>query len=328
MRIAAASARALTAVAECKRRVRRDWLPTHWMSDTLGAREWPARHASYTRPAYHASSSQPAVAAPAMVDLSKPAVFTDSLQTWSDATRFDVANLEQQLADAEWAVGDDDDEEGMAVTMLLADYLTYARHQRDDAPLYIFDDSILEHESSLSVAYAAPPCLPNDLMGAMPDRPPHRWVLIGCERTGSAPHQDPHATAAWNTVVSGRKRWVLFPPDVPEAAIFPDVDPGGVARTSASHWLMDVYPRLGALNGIEVEQKAGETVYVPSQYWHCAVNLELTVAVTANFVHEGNVAAVVASMHTDYPVLSASLERRAMRAALAECGAAAGAERE
>lgn len=39
-----------------------------------------------------------------------------------------------------------------------------------------------------------------------------RWLIIGPHRSGSSFHVDPNATCAWNAVVSGAKKWILFPP--------------------------------------------------------------------------------------------------------------------
>merc|ERR1719469_1262298 len=51
----------------------------------------------------------------------------------------------------------------------------------------------------------------SDLLGDS-HAPPHRWFLIGPQRSGSNLRQDPLGTSAWNCSVSGRKRWILIPP--------------------------------------------------------------------------------------------------------------------
>lgn len=45
-------------------------------------------------------------------------------------------------------------------------------------------------------------------------RPDYKWLIMGPERSGSSFHKDPNATSAWNAVVKGSKKWVLFPPHV------------------------------------------------------------------------------------------------------------------
>eukprot|EP01052_Picozoa_sp_SAG31_P037111 SAG31_NODE_4740_length_2988_cov_1.861890_2_plen_151_part_00 len=50
---------------------------------------------------------------------------------------------------------------------------------------------------------------------ATDSRPDYRWLLIGGARSGQTWHTDPNGTSAWNLTLSGRKRWLFFPPNGP-----------------------------------------------------------------------------------------------------------------
>jgi histone arginine demethylase JMJD6 len=98
-------------------------------------------------------------------------------------------------------------------------------------------------------------------------------------------HIDPLGTSAWNTVIRGRKRWVLFPPQVPKSvAKGLDVIKKG-EDDEAVNYFVDLLPRIRDKWGpsypiVECTQLPGDTIYVPGGWWHAVLNLDDTVAIT------------------------------------------------
>ena len=130
--------------------------------------------------------------------------------------------LREAYAEERLKVGEDD--EGYPVRLKLKYFLYYlfdaAVHQRDDAPLYLFDSTFGEDERktrSLLDDFDVPLHFAEDLFQYAGERrrPPYRWLVVGGPRSGTWCHVDPLATSAWNTVLSGSKRWVLLPPETP-----------------------------------------------------------------------------------------------------------------
>jgi len=118
-------------------------------------------------------------------------------------------------------------------------------------------------------------------------------------------------------LIVGKKRWVLFPPHVPKHV----VRGRGLVRDDeddeAIHYFMTILPRIkrkatavSAISSLrdgygdknhekkrndyrnfacyEFTQHAGETVFVPTGWWHAVLNLTDTVGCTQNFVSPRN----------------------------------------
>ena len=92
-------------------------------------------------------------------------------------------------------------------------FLQYADANDDDSPLYVFDSTFGNDELGKKILedYEPPPHFAGDLNELAParHRAPYRWFLYGPKRSGSSVHIDPLATSAWNTLISGCKRWAL-----------------------------------------------------------------------------------------------------------------------
>ncbi|CAM9319956.1 unnamed protein product, partial [Ascophyllum nodosum] len=177
------------------------------------------------------------------------------------------------------------DSDNSPIQMNMADFARYARTQKDDRPMYVFDEEVYNDPIGRHVMkqYKVPGMFPEDLFKYVkghPKYPAHRWLLIGPKRSGSAVHSDPLATSAWNTLISGRKLWFIAPPYM-EDVVMPTRD------KVVSRWFIEEMPKLRAKYEDEIGiyvQHPGETIFVPSFWVHAVLNIDDTVAVTQNFV--------------------------------------------
>lgn len=177
-----------------------------------------------------------------------------------------------------------EDDHGRKVKVKLKHFLSYVRMNRDDSPLYIFDSTFDEDREAKKLLqdYVVPSYFRDDLFRFISEsrRPPYRWFLVGPARSGTCVHIDPLATSAWNTLIYGKKRWVLFPPNVAKRI----VQGKGLIRADeddeAIHYFMFILPRIKRKAAslqchddyrgfacYEFTQHAGETVFIPSGWW-------------------------------------------------------------
>eukprot|EP00903_Cladosiphon_okamuranus_P009919 g9416.t1 len=214
---------------------------------------------------------------------------------WTADSRWALEQLESRYGDCKLKCGEDDD--GYSVKVKLKYFLRYMEHQMDDSPLYIFDSHFDDHEvaKGLLEDFSVPRYFPDDLFSLVGERrrPPYRWFLVGPKRSGTSVHIDPLGTSAWNTVVSGRKLWVLFPPHVDKnVAKGKDVIREG-EDDEPINYFVDLLPRIrrkyrDSIKMYEFIQYPGDTVFVPGGWWHAVLNLEDSVAITQNFCSRNN----------------------------------------
>jgi histone arginine demethylase JMJD6 len=224
-----------------------------------------------------------------------------------NARHWTPASLSQSpLRQSFFKCGEDDD--GYSVKLRLKHFLTYQAQQRDDSPLYIFDSAFDERSLSASILndFTPPRYFTDDLFHLLGEdkRPPYRWVAIGPERSGSSLHVDPLATSAWNALLFGVKRWVLFPPSAPKSLVKGEGLKERGEDNEAITYFVRILPRireeerrraragLPLLGMREVMQYPGETIFVPGGWWHAVLNLTDSIAVTQNYASVTNFPAV------------------------------------
>lgn len=221
-----------------------------------------------------------------------PVLLTKLAETWPAKTKWTLQQLTKDFGEVPFRISQRSPQK---ITMKLKDYVSYMELQHDEDPLYIFDDKFGESAPALLDDYSVPYLFQEDFFYVLDydQRPAFRWLIIGPERSGASWHVDPGLTSAWNTLLCGRKRWALYPPGrVPGGVTVHVSDEDGdvdIETPTSLQWWLDIYPHLAEHEKpLECTQLPGQTIFVPSGWWHCVLNLETTVAVTQNFVNQSN----------------------------------------
>jgi hypothetical protein len=224
----------------------------------------------------------------------RPFILTDPVREWPLQQKWCQDSLLEQYGEVIFRAE--------AVDWPLKTYVEYMSNNTDESPLYLFDRSFVE-KMDLRVArdsgsYWLPECFGEDIFTLLGDqRPDHRWLIIGPERSGSTFHKDPNATSAWNAVIRGSKYWIMFPnsASTPPPGVFVSEDQSEVTSPlSIAEWLLTFHDEArntpGCLEGVCGE---GEVLHVPSGWWHLVVNLEPAIAITQNFVPKSHITAAI-----------------------------------
>ncbi|KAF9423959.1 hypothetical protein BGZ94_008115 [Podila epigama] len=218
----------------------------------------------------------------------KPVIITDGAKHWPAMQRWSTDYFLKQWPDAVLRAE--------SVDMKLTDYFKYAKGTKDESPLYLFDKNFGERCQGILDDMEVPIYFREDFFGMMggEKRPDYRWLIVGPARSGSTFHKDPNATSAWNAVITGSKKWIMFPPHILPPGVFTNDDESEVTSpVSLMEWFSNFYastqiPEDPAERPLEGICREGEIMFVPRGWWHAVVNLDDCIAVTQNYVGSQN----------------------------------------
>ncbi|KAJ1990130.1 hypothetical protein H4R33_001813 [Dimargaris cristalligena] len=251
----------------------------------------------------------------------RPVILTDVVTQWPAWGKWTPDWMVERFGDVSFRAE--------AIDISLRDYMAYSREQlADESPIYLFDKRFGESCPELLEDFQVPEYFNEDLFRVLSDehpgpttatasasgRPDYRWIIIGPKRSGSTFHKDPNATSAWNAVITGAKKWIMFPPECLPPGVFTNADQSEVTSPVSlmewfHTWYSEVKPfqtelplagptrsstgplqREGAYEGT---CRAGEIIFVPQGWWHCVLNLDESIALTQNYVSRRNLPQVL-----------------------------------
>jgi len=267
----------------------------------------------------------------------QPMIVKDGCAGW-DAENWTEEQFRSDFGDATFMVhSSTEDSAPMAVSDFMDNHAKASKNAKvqydsvgTEDPLYLFE-TLIGGKDGNGPSSPAHLHILNSYTDPIPDRldmlrlsnegsrPGYRWLLLGGRGSGTKLHIDPFGTSAWNALLFGAKRWVLFPPNTPQkwidapgtalaemvnAGVGPDATLGEEAAlngsSGASGWFGHVWPRYREsaeelpehLRPISCVQMPGEIIYVPLGWYHTVINIELSVAFTENYADPRNYIAV------------------------------------
>ncbi|KAJ1733009.1 hypothetical protein LPJ61_001772 [Coemansia biformis] len=138
--------------------------------------------------------------------------------------------------------------------------------------------------------YSPPSPMSNDWInvfhdhGGLEGRDDYRFCYMGGGSTWTPFHEDVFRSYSWSTNICGEKYWILVPPG--QTDLFTDPVRGWVHNIADPDEVC--FPHARRVRRIEFVQGPGETVFVPSGWWHQVRNIGDTISINHNWANEHN----------------------------------------
>lgn len=264
----------------------------------------------------------------------RPVVITECLtrdwparRVWLDADGApDLDALSARFGSATVPVTDCDSQ--CCTTMRFADFARYWRDRQHDGrcaspatrPLLYLKDWHMARRFPDHGAYATPALFRDDWMPGATDADAsdddHRFVYMGPAGSWTPLHADVLRSYSWSSNVCGTKRWILLPPD--QAPLLLGMRGRLPTRVDDDAYDRHEFPQLHRARRIEVLQGPGETIFVPSGWYHQVHNLTDAISINHNWFNAYNVHHVWRLLQDDLRRVCGELED--CRAVLERCG--------
>ncbi|KAG0364792.1 hypothetical protein BC939DRAFT_442984 [Gamsiella multidivaricata] len=132
----------------------------------------------------------------------------------------------------------------------------------------------------------------------------YRFVYCGGDGTFTPFHADVYRSYSWSANICGVKKWTLFPPG--QEHLF---------RDSLKNTVYDIenvdpvqFPDFNKAKRFTVYQQPGQTLFVPSGWWHQVQNIGDTISINHNWCNGSNLDLLLDSICSDLKEVEQEIE--------------------
>jgi histone arginine demethylase JMJD6 len=210
----------------------------------------------------------------------KPVILTEATQGWK-ALEWTPEMLSAHYGDMEVELTPSASLEEATTSMLWSEYVEYLKSP-DERLLYLTSLNFREYCPELLDDFQVPIYFREDWLQEIDPAQQFDllWLFLGPGGAGFRLHVDLALTSAWNVQVTGKKKWLLFPPEQGELLYNGEVD--------AFEPDLERFPLFAEAQGYECTISPGELIFTPSGWWHQTKTLETGFAITSNFANSTN----------------------------------------
>ncbi|RCH89735.1 hypothetical protein CU097_003477 [Rhizopus azygosporus] len=132
----------------------------------------------------------------------------------------------------------------------------------------------------------------------------YRFSYMGGDGTFTPLHADVYRSYSWSSNICGIKKWTLFPPGQEDCF-----------KDKLGNMVYDIrqvdpvqFPRFKDAKSIVIYQRDGESLFVPSGWFHQVENIGATISINHNWCNSTNILFTFNSLQSDYKEVKESIQ--------------------